>query len=122
MTSRDMIARLAAFRHVRSLRPSVLVLSRNVASMPPKRATTKRKAESDDSEAEEVKASTSKKAKTTKAEERPGNGQPTNKVLPVNIVFPKKHEGCMRIAAWNVCGLATSQKKVRARSDGVWAL
>ncbi|TRM62659.1 Endonuclease/exonuclease/phosphatase [Schizophyllum amplum] len=56
--------------------------------MPPKRQTLKRK-----------------------AERRPGNGQPVNKVLPVNIVFPKKNEGCLRLAAWNVCGLATSQKK-----------
>ncbi|KAL1741316.1 Endonuclease/exonuclease/phosphatase [Schizophyllum fasciatum] len=78
--------------------------------MPPKRQQTKRKADSD-SEADEPKASASKKAKTSKADERPGNGQPTNKVLPVNIAFPKKHEGCLRIAAWNVCGLATSQKK-----------
>ena len=47
---------------------------------------------------------------------REGNGnaqQPTNKVLPVQISFPPKMEGTVRIAAWNICGLAAAQKKVR---------
>ena len=40
------------------------------------------------------------------------NGQPTNKVLPVNIVFPPRAAGTLRLATWNVCGLAAAQKKV----------
>ena len=41
------------------------------------------------------------------------NGQPTNKVLPVKISFPPRAEGATRIASWNICSLASSQKKVR---------
>ncbi|KAI0664812.1 Endonuclease/exonuclease/phosphatase [Cubamyces menziesii] len=38
--------------------------------------------------------------------------QPTNKVLPVHIAFaPKAAEDTVRIAAWNICGLAAAQKK-----------
>lgn len=40
------------------------------------------------------------------------NGQPTNKVLPVNISFSPKTPGTLRLATWNVCSLAASQKKV----------
>jgi hypothetical protein len=43
------------------------------------------------------------------------NGQPTNKVLPVNISFSPRVENATRIASWNICGLASSQKKVRCR-------
>jgi hypothetical protein len=39
--------------------------------------------------------------------------QPTNRVLPVDIKFPKKAVGSIRIAGWNVTSLASSQKKVR---------
>ncbi|KAF8917400.1 Endonuclease/exonuclease/phosphatase [Mucidula mucida] len=73
--------------------------------MPPKRASsgsTKRKASEDD-------ASSSKRAKT--GEFTPANGQPNNKTLPVSISFPAKTDGALRIAAWNICGLAASQKK-----------
>ncbi|KAI8998650.1 Endonuclease/exonuclease/phosphatase [Trametes punicea] len=37
--------------------------------------------------------------------------QPTNKVLPVHIAFAPKAEGAVRIATWNICGLAAAQKK-----------
>ncbi|KAF7338134.1 DNA-(apurinic or apyrimidinic site) lyase [Mycena venus] len=79
--------------------------------MLPKRAnSTKRKALDTGDEA----AETTKTAKTTKkakvAEERI-NTQPTNKVLPVNIVFPDRIPGTLRLATWNICGLAASQKK-----------
>lgn len=54
------------------------------------------------------------------------NGQPTNKVLPSEISFPSKPEGTVRIASWNVSGLAACRKKVRlvlrpcgARFEGV---
>ena len=42
------------------------------------------------------------------------NGQPTNKALPAKIEFPPRSEGNIRIAAWNICGLAASSKKVCA--------
>ncbi|KAF9520470.1 hypothetical protein BS47DRAFT_634127 [Hydnum rufescens UP504] len=38
-------------------------------------------------------------------------GMATNKVLPPNIIFPLKAPGSTRLVAWNVCGLASSQKK-----------
>lgn len=41
------------------------------------------------------------------------NGQPTNKVIPVHVSFPPREEGRVRIATWNICGLAAAQKKVR---------
>jgi len=40
------------------------------------------------------------------------NPQSTNKVLPVHISFPPRAPDALRIATWNVCGLAASQKKV----------
>ncbi|KAI0709220.1 Endonuclease/exonuclease/phosphatase [Earliella scabrosa] len=39
------------------------------------------------------------------------NAQPTNKVLPVQISFAPKAEGTVRIATWNICGLAAASKK-----------
>lgn len=41
-----------------------------------------------------------------------GPAQPTNKVLPTQISFPEKSEDTVRVAAWNICGLAAAQKKV----------
>ncbi|KAI0082604.1 hypothetical protein K474DRAFT_1632758 [Panus rudis PR-1116 ss-1] len=96
--------------------------------MPPKRAaasSSKRKLE--ESEDEESSLSSSfdteadtkaTKAKATKPQGKkakksppPVNDQPTNKVLPVKIQFPEKNKGCVRIATWNICGLAAAQKK-----------
>ncbi|TFK42432.1 Endonuclease/exonuclease/phosphatase [Crucibulum laeve] len=74
--------------------------------MPPKKAASKRKAVSSDDEPEQ--AQSSKKAKTTASTV---NAQPTNKVLPVTITFPPRVPGTLRLATWNICGLATSQKK-----------
>ncbi|KAI9459411.1 Endonuclease/exonuclease/phosphatase [Lactarius psammicola] len=88
--------------------------------MPPKRAanSSKRKAESDtDGEKPGGSKSTTKKAKVAAAPnlaESTGlapNGQPTNKVLPVKISFPPRSERATRIASWNICSLASSQKK-----------
>ncbi|KAJ7905716.1 Endonuclease/exonuclease/phosphatase [Mycena olivaceomarginata] len=78
--------------------------------MPPKRASSSKRKASSDSEDEPTKkpAKATKKAKV--AEERI-NTQPTNKVLPVNIAFPPRIPGTLRLATWNVCGLAASQKK-----------
>ncbi|KAF8201556.1 Endonuclease/exonuclease/phosphatase [Pholiota molesta] len=82
--------------------------------MPPKRTSSKRKVESDnESDREEGPSQSSKSYKKV----RKGNGpaakstQPTNKVLPVNIVIPPKPPGTTRIVAWNVSGFAASSKK-----------
>ncbi|KAI0362078.1 hypothetical protein OH77DRAFT_1388993 [Trametes cingulata] len=96
--------------------------------MPPKRATsTKRKAASPspsphpDTESQQnskgkakgkakaaAKPKASEKAKEGQSAE---NAQPTNKVLPVHIAFAPKEPGTVRIATWNICGLAAAQKK-----------
>ncbi|KAI0306311.1 Endonuclease/exonuclease/phosphatase [Multifurca ochricompacta] len=83
-------------------------------------SSSKRKAESD-SNSDGVKPVESKNAKKAKvtvsdvAEDNGGglapNGQPTNKVLPVKISFPPRAEDTSRIVSWNICGLASSQKK-----------
>ena len=62
--------------------------------------------------AKKTKLTKPKATKATKAD-RPVNDQPTNKVLPSEIEFPAKNEGCVRIATWNICGLASAEKKVR---------
>lgn len=72
--------------------------------MPPKRADSKRKVSSDS----EVEQNASKKKQKF---ESGSSSQPTNKVIPVNITFPPRAENAIRIAAFNVCGLAASQKK-----------
>lgn len=101
--------------------------------MAPKRtasssSATKRKAEAaednDGSAAEASQPSQTKKPKrpvkaAASAADAPDggvaeNGQPTNKVLPVNIAFAGKAPGAVRIASWNVSGLAAAQKKVRS--------
>jgi hypothetical protein len=86
-----------------------------LSTMPPKRTSSKRKVESDnESDREEGPSQSSKSYKKV----RKGNGpaakstQPTNKVLPVNIVIPPKPPGTTRIVAWNVSGFAASSKKV----------
>lgn len=102
-------------------------------SMPPKRAasSSKRKAEEVSSSPEDIsdtertshKQPAKKKAKKQKPKDEgeegeeglASNGQPTNKVLPTHIEFEPKSPGSLRIAAWNICGLAASQKKVRTR-------
>ncbi len=97
-------------------RDTTLAFLRPTITMPPKRASsgsTKRKASEDD-------ASSSKRAKT--GEFTPANGQPNNKTLPVSISFPAKTDGALRIAAWNICGLAASQKKVCCLSESLWVM
>ncbi|KAG6871751.1 hypothetical protein C0995_000439 [Termitomyces sp. Mi166 len=64
------------------------------------------------SENAEENTKTTKKAKTDPTDaQAPKNTQPTNKVLPVTITFPQKTPGTLRIATWNICGLAASSKK-----------
>jgi hypothetical protein len=61
-----------------------------------------------------------RKASSALLEDRPSppkqakviEGQPTNKVLPTTINFPPRTPGTLRLATWNICGLAASQKKV----------
>ncbi|EPQ58038.1 hypothetical protein GLOTRDRAFT_136836 [Gloeophyllum trabeum ATCC 11539] len=84
--------------------------------MPPKRNAKRKASESEDDNAEptQPKASTSKRSKASSNADdapTPENAQPTNKVLPTTISFPKKLEGTVRIATWNICGLAAAQKK-----------
>ena len=76
-------------------------------------SSSKRKASSPSpEEASNPEESTrSKKAKVDSAGGLAANGQPTNNVLPVNIHFPQKTPGTLRLAAWNICGLAASSKK-----------
>ncbi|KAI9064418.1 hypothetical protein FKP32DRAFT_1675914 [Trametes sanguinea] len=45
------------------------------------------------------------------ASEDAAEKQPTNKVLPVHVEFAPKAEGAVRIATWNICGLAAASKK-----------
>ena len=62
---------------------------------------------------EESQASGSSKSLKRAKTEYFQNGQPKNKVLPVKVEFTKRDEDALRIATWNVCGLAASLKKVR---------
>ncbi|KAJ7444905.1 Endonuclease/exonuclease/phosphatase [Mycena latifolia] len=78
--------------------------------MPPKRASSSKRKASDDDD-DDTKPKTIKKAKVAKVAAPVVNTQPTNTVLPVNIVFPERIPGTLRLATWNVCGLAASQKK-----------
>src|ERR1700679_1505166 len=89
-----------------------------VPTMPPKRAVSsgKRKADSIPDDENSVGSEQTEKAKVAASDsaEQTGlapNGQPTNKVLPVKISFPPRADGATRIASWNICGLAPSQKK-----------
>ena len=99
-----------------SIRASSLI----PAVMPPKRAASSSKRKASNSDSEEEFEKTTKKPKvavtgTGTESDRASNGQPTNKVLPTAISFPSRTEKSVRIASWNVCGLAASQKKVRRR-------
>lgn len=82
-------------------------------------SSKKRKADSSGSEDDGPGPSGTKKPKKGKDDEDDAaeravsaNGQPTNKVLPVKIEFKPKAEGALRIATWNICGLAAASKKV----------
>lgn len=84
-----------------------------------KKMSGKRKVSEDDEAEGSSQAAKNKKAKTATdvADSKDGaelapNGQPTNKTLPVHIQFPPKNSDSIRIASWNICGLAASSKKV----------
>ncbi|KAG6867030.1 hypothetical protein C0991_003947 [Blastosporella zonata] len=70
--------------------------------MPPKRKDV-------DNGEEKTKPSTTKKPKVDPVALE--NAQPTNKVMPVTITFAPKIPGTLRLATWNICGLAASSKK-----------
>lgn len=85
--------------------------------MPPKRKLAAKHDNSEsqsDAEGSQPRAKQAKQAATDDA--KAPNGQPTNRVLPVNIAFPSRTAGTLRLVAWNVCGLAASQKKVRIQT------
>ena len=104
-----MISLIIPIRSLRLARGSHPLLY--LSTMPQKQSNsvTKRKASSDD----EDQGESMKKSKTADPEIG-ASGQPTNKVLPVTIKFPARVQGAtLRLATWNICGLASSQKKVR---------
>ncbi|KAF9075155.1 Endonuclease/exonuclease/phosphatase [Rhodocollybia butyracea] len=109
-----------AFHPVPHLRPVFFAGPKHVYTMPPKRTnSSKRKlvsdSEDDNTNAAAASSSSNKKAKVSPSNTSENllssNGQPTNKVLPVNISFPARIPGTIRMATFNVCGLAASQKK-----------
>lgn len=79
--------------------------------MPPSRKSFKRKIDANLSETEGPSTSKVLKKARTENISVPEISQPTNKVLPVNITFPPREPGTVRLATWNICGLAASQKK-----------
>lgn len=108
----------ATHAHLRgNAQPNLLV--KFLSTMPPKRTSSKRKVESDNNESdrEEGPSQSSKSSKKVRKENGPAaeSTQPTNKVLPVNIVIPPKPPGTTRIVAWNVSGFAACSKKVTRR-------
>jgi AP endonuclease 1 len=92
--------------------------------MPPSRHSSKRKIDEDDNLPEDgssqmtatqesqLQGSQSSKTKKARTDATKGTPENVNKVLPINISFPARIQGTLRIAAWNICGLAASQKKV----------
>jgi AP endonuclease 1 len=114
--------------HSRFISPPLCLALRSCSTsfipptMPQKRAESsgKRKGGSDsDGERPEVsiKRKKAKESASSSADDTglAPNGQPTNKVLPIKISFPSRAENTSRIASWNICGLASSQKKVCSR-------
>ncbi|KAJ3556451.1 hypothetical protein NM688_g2019 [Phlebia brevispora] len=72
-----------------------------------RKADTSSPEHASDAEASQPK----KKTKASESTGSSGSSQPTNKVLPVRIEFPPKTAGTLRLATWNICGLAASSKK-----------
>ena len=61
---------------------------------------------------QESQSQASQSSKAKKARTGGSTPEHVNKVLPLNISFPARIEGTVRIATWNICGWAASQKKV----------
>lgn len=108
---------ITSLRVVSSLHSQRLINYSTKQSMPPKRKAQPT-SDTDDvqDDSQKITSGVSKKAKrvatSPPSNEFASNGQPNNKVLPTTIVFPKRQADCLRIATWNICGLAASQKKV----------
>lgn len=93
--------------------------------MPVSRQSSKRKIEEDDDfedgpssqmtaiQESQSQASQSQSSKAKKARTGGPTPEHINKALPVNISFPDRIKGTVRIATWNICGWAASHKKVR---------
>ncbi|KAL6300139.1 Endonuclease/exonuclease/phosphatase [Sparassis latifolia] len=84
--------------------------------MAPERGTSSKRKHSpsepaDGSESSQPRASKKVKAKASPEDATSANAQPTNKVLPVHIQFAPRVPGTLRIATWNICGLAAATKK-----------
>ncbi|KAN0076914.1 Endonuclease/exonuclease/phosphatase [Tylopilus felleus] len=86
--------------------------------MPPKRRVTAKKrddagtaSESESASQSQPRAKRVKRTETTSDDGKAPNGQPTNKALPVDISFPPRVQGTLRLVTWNVCGLAAAQRK-----------
>lgn len=115
------------FARARLLVPHASTLSR--IAMPPKRRVTAKKrddagttSESESASQSQPRAKRVKRTETTSDDGKAPNGQPTNKALPVDISFPPRVQGTLRLVTWNVCGLAAAQRKVHAlftRSNGM---
>jgi len=90
-----------------------------LSAMPaPSRSSSKRKIESDEESDPEVGISQSSQISKKIRKEKSfasENSQPTNKVLPAQIVLPEKLSGTSRVVTWNVSGFAASSKKVSTR-------
>lgn len=90
--------------------------------MPVSRNSSKRKIDEDDdfddgpssqmTATQESQSQASQSSKAKKAKTGGSTPEHINKVLPVNISFPDRIEGTVRIATWNICGWAASHKKV----------
>ena len=79
------------------------------------RNSSKRKIDDDDagpSSQTTEPQSQSQSSQTKKARIGDPTPEHVNKVLPASISFPARIEGTLRIATWNICGWAASQKKV----------
>lgn len=90
----------------------------------PSRSSSKRKIECDEESDPEVGISQSSQISKKIRKEKSfasENSQPTNKVLPVEIVLPEKLSGISRVVTWNVSGFAASMKKVSTRFSRVIA-
>jgi AP endonuclease 1 len=109
---------LAPFRYQSLIKRAFFV-------MPVSRKTSKRKLEEDDefedgpssqttaTQESQSQESQSQSSKAKKARTGGSTPEHINKVLPINISFPARIEGTVRIATWNICGWAASHKKVR---------
>ncbi|KAI0934279.1 hypothetical protein AcV5_006175 [Taiwanofungus camphoratus] len=87
--------------------------------MPPKHASSSSSSKRNAPDSDASASQPAKKAKVSKASPPPegagagvaANGQPTNKALPAHLAFAARAPGTLRIATWNICGLAAAQKK-----------